>query len=218
MMKHEDTTFVSLSASQVEPGSAMLALAFQRDPLMNFLYPNSARDPASSAPFCRATIRMGLLYGEVQASAALDSLAVWVSPGNTDFSFGQFYRSGFLTAVLLAGPRTMRRFLQMAIYVEKVNKSILARPHWHLMMVGVAPSQQGKGMGGRLLQPMLARADAEGMPCMLESGNERNLTLYQRAGFEVVAQDQIPNGGPQLWVMVREPGQTRSRTLTGSSN
>jgi predicted N-acetyltransferase YhbS len=66
--------------------------------------------------------------------------------------------------------------------------------------------KQGKGLGNLLLQPILARADAQGLPCMLESGNERNLTFYERIGFEVAAHDQVPNGEPQVWVMVREPG------------
>lgn len=206
-MSQPHTNPVPLAMSQVDQGAVVLARAFQHDPLMNFLYPESTRTPDSPARFYQATIRMGLLYGEVQTTRAMESLAVWVSPGNTDFSFGQMIRSGFVTAILYAGLRKLGRFMRMANYVEKVNKPILERPHWHLMMIGVEPSQQGKGLGGILLQPMLARADAEGLPCMLESGNERNLAFYKRHGFEVAAQDEIPNGGPPFWVMVREAGQ-----------
>jgi ribosomal protein S18 acetylase RimI-like enzyme len=204
-MPQPDTTSVLLSASQIEQAAAVLARAFQHDPLMAFLYPEIARLPHSPARFYQATIRMGWLYGEAHTNPAMAGVAVWVRPGNTDFSFGQMLRCGLLTAVLLTGPRTWVRFIKMANYVEKKNKPILARPHWHLMMLGVEPSQQGKGLGGTLLQPMLARADAEGMPCMLESGNGRNLSFYERIGFEVAAHDQVPNGGPQFWVMVREP-------------
>jgi ribosomal protein S18 acetylase RimI-like enzyme len=206
-MPQPDTTSVLLSASQVEQGAAVLARAFQHDPLMAFLYPEIATLPQSPARFYQATIHMGLLYGEVHTTPVMEAVAVWVSPGNTDFSFGQMLRCGLLTAVLLTGPRTWVRFIRMANYVEKINKPILARPHWHLTMIGVEPSQQGKGLGNLLLQPILARADAQGLPCMLESGNERNLTFYERIGFEVAAHDRIPNGGPQFWVMVREPGR-----------
>lgn len=203
---------VLLAMGRAEQGAALLARAFQHDPLMNFLYPDITKNAHSPARFYQATIRMGLLYGEVQATPAMEGVAVWVSPGKADFGFGQLFRTGFITAVLFSGLRTFGRFLKMANYVEKVNKPILARPHWHLMMIGVEPSQQGKGLGGMLLQPMLARADAEGLPCMLESGNERNLAFYKRLGFEVVAHHEIPNGGPQLWVMVREPGRNKEST------
>ena len=99
------------------------------------------------------------------------------------------------------------RFIKMANYAEKANKPIQDRPHWHLMMIGIEPSQQGRGLGGELLRSMLARADAEDMPCMLESGNERNFTFYKRHGFEIAAHNEVPDGGPQFWLMVREPGQ-----------
>lgn len=205
-MSQPVSTPMLLEESHMEQGAAILARALQHDPLMNFLYPEIASTPDSPARFYRATIRMGLLYGEVQATPVMEGLAVWIRPGNTDFSFGQFLRAGFITAVLSAGLRKMGRFMMMANYTEKVGKPIMARPHWHLMMMGVEPSQQGKGLGGKLLQPSLARADAEGMPCILESGNERNLSFYKRCGFEVAAQDRIPQGGPDYWVMVREPG------------
>lgn len=201
------TALTPLILPQLEEGAAILAGAFQHDPLMNFLYPDSAHAPESPDRFYQATIRMGLRLGKVQATKGMEGLAIWISPGNNDFSFGSLFRSGFLTAVLFAGLRTLGRFMKMANFTEKVTKPIMARPHWHLMMVGVKPSQQGKGLGGKLLKPMLARADAEGLPCMLESGNERNLSFYKRHGFEVAAHFHIPDGGPRLWVMVREPGQ-----------
>ncbi len=191
----------------MEQGTAVLARAFQHDPLMNFLYPNSATLPDSPARFYQATLRMGLAYGEVHTTPIMEGVAVWISPGNADFGFGPLLRCGFVTAVLLAGLRSLGRFMRMANYMEKVNKPILARPHWHLMMIGIQPSRQGQGLGSTLLQPMLDRADAEEIPCMLESGNERNLPFYQRHGFEVAAHHQIPKGGPEVWVMVREPRQ-----------
>ena len=206
-MSHTVTTHIPLGMSHIEQGAAVLARAFQYDPLMHYLYPDSVIIPNSPARFYQATIRMGLLYGEVQATPAMEGLAVWISPGNLDISFSSFFRCGFITAIISAGFRTMSRFIRMANYTEKVNKPILARPHWHLMMIGLEPSQQGKGLGSTLLQPMLARADEESLPCILESGNERNLTFYQRHGFEIAAHNQIPKGGPQIWVMVREPGQ-----------
>ncbi len=60
-------------------------------------------------------------------------------------------------------------------------------PHWYLATLGTAVEQQGKGVGGALLRPVLEHCDAEGLPCYLESSKERNVPFYRRHGFEVVA-------------------------------
>ena len=205
----QNTTITQLAAAQLDEAAAVLSRAFQHDPLLHYLYPNIAKAPESPARFYQATIRLGLRQGVVQATPGMEGVAVWISPGNTDFSFGVLFRTGFMTAVLSAGLRSLGRFMKMASYMEEVNKPITDRLHWHLMMLGVEPAMQGNGLGGILMQPILARADAESFPCILESGNERNLNFYRRYGFEEAALVQIPDGGPQVWVMVREPGQRR---------
>ena len=71
--------------------------------------------------------------------------------------------------------------------------------------LGVEPSEQGKGIGGALMQPILRRAGAEGLPCYLETQNERNLPFYERDGFEEVRDGEVPKRGLRVWAMVRDP-------------
>ena len=71
--------------------------------------------------------------------------------------------------------------------------------------LGVEPSEQGKGIGGVLMQPILMRAGAEGLPCYLETENERNVPFYERHGFEVVSDGEVPKRGLRVWAMVRNP-------------
>jgi hypothetical protein len=33
----------------------------------------------------------------------------------------------------------------------------------------------------------------------------RNVPFYQKHGFQVVVDEMIPNGGPRLWTMKRQP-------------
>ena len=51
---------------------------------------------------------------------------------------------------------------------------------------------------------MLAEADAEGLPCYLESSNPRNVSLYLRHGFVETGELPLPDG-PSLIQMWREP-------------
>ena len=58
----------------------------------------------------------------------------------------------------------------------------------HLTVLGTLPSHQGKGVGGKLIKFGIARADAAGVPCYLESSNPKNVPFYERHGFKVVEQ------------------------------
>ena len=71
------------------------------------------------------------------------------------------------------------------------------------MILGGDRDKQGQGVGSSLVAPMLARADAEGLPCYLETMKERNVAFYEKHGFQVVVEDDLPKGGPHFWTMKR---------------
>jgi hypothetical protein len=71
--------------------------------------------------------------------------------------------------------------------------------------VGVEPSEQGRGIGGALMQPILTRAGVEGLPCYLETQNERNLPFYERHGFEVISDGEVPKCGLRVWANETPP-------------
>jgi ribosomal protein S18 acetylase RimI-like enzyme len=74
-------------------------------------------------------------------------------------------------------------------------------PMWHIEHVGVDPDHQGGGIGSALVKLGLARAEEDGIPAYLEAGNPRNVPLYERLGFEVIAEANAPEGGPHIWFM-----------------
>jgi hypothetical protein len=51
---------------------------------------------------------------------------------------------------------------------------------------------------------MFARIDREGLPCYLETENEKNLPMYQRYGFRVLEESQLPGTETASWAMLRE--------------
>jgi ribosomal protein S18 acetylase RimI-like enzyme len=56
------------------------------------------------------------------------------------------------------------------------------------------------------MQPVLERAEAEGSPCYLETDNEANVLFYEKHGFRVVSEDEVPKHGLRFWAMVRVAG------------
>jgi len=77
--------------------------------------------------------------------------------------------------------------------------------HWCVMVVGVAPEKQGKGIGRALLQPIIERAETAGQPCYLETAQPANVGLYERLGFRRVVDMVEPQSGLRLWTFRRDP-------------
>lgn len=78
-------------------------------------------------------------------------------------------------------------------------------PHWYLAMIGSDTGVRGGGFGSALMRSRLDRCDAEGAPAYLESSNPENIPYYLRFGFEVTREITMPDGGPSLWPMWRQP-------------
>lgn len=61
-----------------------------------------------------------------------------------------------------------------------------AIPMLYIWFIGVDPAVQHKGIGSKLLQEIIARA--QGLPVYLETSNVKNLPWYTRFGFEIYEQ------------------------------
>jgi ribosomal protein S18 acetylase RimI-like enzyme len=77
------------------------------------------------------------------------------------------------------------------------------QPHWYLSMIVVEPSQQGKGYGSALMQPVLMQCNRDGIPAYLESSNPTNIPFYERHGFEVIGTIQTGTL-PPIFPMMRQ--------------
>jgi ribosomal protein S18 acetylase RimI-like enzyme len=86
--------------------------------------------------------------------------------------------------------------------MEQVGTSHPDVDHWHLPGIGVDPRHQGAGIGSLLLAHTLAEVDRGGVAAYLESSNPLNVPLYERFGFEVIAEIQAGDS-PTIWPMLR---------------
>jgi predicted N-acetyltransferase YhbS len=66
---------------------------------------------------------------------------------------------------------------------------------------------QRRGLGSRLVRPILERADRDGVTRHLETADPASVPYYRRFGFEVVepSLEVIPDD-PSLTTMRRSPG------------
>jgi GNAT superfamily N-acetyltransferase len=177
-----------------------LAQAFQTDPALSWILP----DPGHRERALRGLFRV-LVPADVRAGVALrsdgdEAAALWRAPGQADSGTLEFLRS--VLPLIATFGTTLPRGL-------KVQGSIDAhRPKgrfWYLHYVGVRPDHQGKGHGGRIIRAQTAVADAEGVPCWLETATPENVPLYERLGFVTQIEWDVPGCGPHFWGMMRPP-------------
>lgn len=194
---------VRLGASQVGRAAAVLARAFQDDPIQRYVIPDDARRARLLPRTFPAAVRYCLSYGEVYTTPDLGGVACWVPPGGSVTDPWGMVRSGKIAAPLRLGPAAVFRFVGVARYMAAERERVAPGPHWYLYAIGVDPSHQGRGVGGALLGPVLARADAGGLPCYLETQVGRNVGFYEGYGFEVASEGE-PRG-LRVWTMLRKP-------------
>jgi ribosomal protein S18 acetylase RimI-like enzyme len=140
--------------------------------------------------------------GELYTTETNQGLAVWMPPGKSELSLPrQLSLAPALASVVGYHriPAILRGFAAVQRRHPKEGRA------YYLNFLGVDPPVQGKGLGTALMQPVLARCDAQKLGAFLETSNPRNLPLYERVGFRVTEVHQIPHGGPKSWAMYREP-------------
>ncbi len=71
--------------------------------------------------------------------------------------------------------------------------------HWHLSVLGVEPSFQGRGFGGRLLEALFAAIAVQPAPLYLESDREESVRFYRARGFEERAETRVH--GVRCWCL-----------------
>jgi ribosomal protein S18 acetylase RimI-like enzyme len=181
---------------------AALADALADDPVFRWLIPASRRRDERLGSFFTAMSSAYLRAGKPAYLGGDDAgAALWADPAA---SWQLQVDLGQLRAILGAfGPRVVRG-VRTQMQLSSLHPG---DPHWYLGYLGVRRSRQGQGMGAALLEEVLTRADDADVAAYLESSNERNLTLYQRHGFQVVDELRLLRRGPPVWRMWRTPAR-----------
>ena len=184
--------------------SRTLARAFYDDPVMIWLLPD---EKPRTAQLCRVFATMTrhhhLARGGVEVASDgpdIGAAALW-DPPNQWQETRRAQLAMTPTFLRVFGLRSMRgRAVQ-----ELMKREHPEEPHWYLGVIGTDPAVRGKRYGQALMRSRLDRVDAEHAPAYLESTKADNVPYYQRFGFEVSGEIVLPDGGPTMWPMWRNP-------------
>ena len=183
----------------------MFSRAFFHDPLFVYFFPNPSQREARAYYTFRFLVAHASQNGQVHsAQQPQDGAAVWLPSSALRHSVADMLRFGAVRAMLKQGLGAMKRQMQAGEAMQAVHHRVISSSHVYLLLLGIDPSQQGRGLSTPLLQPSLDRLDEQGLPCYLDTHNPNNVSLYQRFGFEVVHEDEIPGTSVRHWAMLRQ--------------
>ena len=179
--------------------TSVITLAFASDPVARWTYPDPDQYLEHFPAFVRAFAGRSFTQGTAYLSPDGGGAALWLGPRiepNEDELLGLIWSS--------TSDQVQKDLFPMLQQMEAFHPS---EPHWYLPMIGVEPSRQGSGVGSALLQHTLATCDVDGLPAYLESTNPRNISLYERFGFEQIGVIRAGDA-PPLFPMLRRPQRT----------
>ena len=150
---------IPLMACQVRQAARLMARAFYDDPFFTFVLPDGERRRSILPWLFEKTLGYGQRYGKVYTTASLEGIAMWLGPQKPSLEWTGTLLTGLFLLPLKLSRQELGRSLRQANSARKLHEQSITGRHWYLVELGVEPARQGDGVGGALLQPVLARAD-----------------------------------------------------------
>lgn len=188
------TTIKTALASDEASVLGVLTLAFGTDPMARWSLPDPAKYLATFSSIAKAFGGSAFERGTAYIANGFMGAAMWLPPG-----VGSDEESLMRLLDENAGDDIKEH---MSVIFEQMGKFHPTEPHWYLPMIGVDPACQGAGVGSALMTEALKAVDRDGIIAYLESSNPRNISLYERHGFEVIGEIQS-GSSPVLRPMLR---------------
>lgn len=187
---------------------SVIVAAFQNGSLYKFVAP----DASARAEFLEAMFRLRMKFclkkAEVYVAVAekIVGVAVWIPP-YVAMMQEDMAESGGAEVFDKMTPDVRKRWTDFAAELSRLMKKYIQQPFWSLAPIVVLPERQGEGIASLLIRKQLEKIDAQKLPCVLATQDEKNVVIYQRYGFKVVGEDKIPASSVINYAMVRPAGR-----------
>jgi len=191
----DQPNIILVSKDKVKQVKSAILLAFSSDPFIRWLFPNPNDYVEKFSIWIDEFISIGMPAEGVYADEGVSGSAIWLPPGiNLD---GDVLGSTFTAIPTDRVETALKLFDIFGTFHPRED-------HWYLAFLGVDPLNHGRGLGSNILKKNLERIDKEGVVAYLESSNPKNISLYERHGFEIMGKVQ-EGDSPPIHPMIRQP-------------
>ena len=171
----------------------ILLLAFSSDPFQRYLMSDPTIYFKNSTIWFNNAVSQSFSIEALLGTEDHSGVAVWFPPEHVV----QFEA---LEETYKDFPISIQKDIFLYFGEFETNKP---KDAWYLEYLGVDPKSHSLGLGSLILKNSLSKIDALHQPTYLESSNPRNMSLYERHGFETVNEFQFGDG-PPIHTMFRE--------------
>lgn len=191
--------------NEIDKLAAVAMDAYEDYPLHNW-FSGGKYDPKASKIIMQISLKtmtdIGVIYAD---SPEINGFAVWLPPTFQGSKTLPFLFNGGISLILHSGLGIINKLLTYENYAMNLKKKFTGHFDWYLYNLSVSKKAQGKGIGSKLLRPMLEFSDLEQLTAYLETNKESNVALYEHFGFKLMEEDFIPNSNVKHYAMTRAP-------------
>ena len=184
----------SADASIRENAIGTIVLGFAADPMARWAWPESSEYLRTMPRFVNAFGGQAFEHGTAYVTEGARAAALWLPPGVEP-------DEAEMGAIM---EKTLRAEIaeDIGVVMKGMAEHHPLEPHWYLPVIAADPNWIGQGLGAVLMKHALRRCDEEGVAAYLESSNPRNISFYERHGFEIIGKIQS-GSSPVLTPMLR---------------
>ena len=173
-----------------------ITLGFSADPIARWIWPDAETYLNVMPRFTDAFGGAGFDQSSVYKTECGHAAAMWLPPG--------IESDGDTIEIIFEESVAEERMEEIGSFFAQMDDFHPHEDCWYLPLIAADPSQTGRGLGAALMKHALQKCDEQGLPAYLESSNPRNISLYERHGFEVMGKIETPSS-PLMTPMFREP-------------
>lgn len=197
---------IELHKRDVKNASIILGRAFQHDPLMCYLFPDSVHRMNRNRYLFEYLLKLGINHGHCYVTSENMEGLIMLFPSTSPYDkLGSQISSGILKGIMRIGLGTALRALKYDDFSTIEHKKNITGEHLYLHTLGVDPDYQGNGHSSTLMKYLDTNLNPRNLPIYLETSNPENVAIYEHFGFKLQKESIVPGSGDKvkMWAMLK---------------
>ncbi|HLP50082.1 MAG TPA: GNAT family N-acetyltransferase [Chitinophagales bacterium] len=146
-----------------------------------------------------------IMYGGLIVTPDEQGAITWLSGKHFPLGLYREIKSGMATLPIKLGLKPTNKLVQHDNPPEAWIRKNAGEKMGYIWTLGVRTAAQGKGLSRQLIEQSITDMRAQGLSeFWLKTEDSKNVTIYQKIGFEVVNEILVKSSGIKSWAMWRE--------------